>query len=386
MSNKKTYNLENDALGYYKTLNLGFEANSDEIKQNYRDLAKVWHPDHNKAADALDNFKKISVAYDVLKDEDKRLAYDLLSTVYTADKYPDLEVIKVLKAASNDPYVKALSIDNVRGELFKYTFKTDKSVCSYKEALHLELKASVLNWLLGWWHPQAFFKNIQAIINNFKNVDSKNDNLRLFIHNAVAYKQENQSTLSVQSAVRALPYANSRQKTLLQRFIDGKGNSLRLKPWNYLNLQLVQLIMPTIIIVAALLPFSVKVVTEGDLLNYFADKKEISYNQEVKFRTGGSMSDDMVVGKVMNIPVDTTDSSKLQHLRRETNVMYGPADDFDVIKKLKKDTTVRITGYTPDNIWFRVMMDEGEMGYIRQEHLKQGIGREIPYGSLIIKK
>lgn len=386
MSNNNTFHPQNDALGYYKILNLGLEATSDEIKQNYRDLAKLWHPDHNKAANALDNFKKISVAYEVLKEEDKRLAYDLLSTVYNADKYPDLDVIKPLKAASNDPNIKAVSIDNIRGEIWKYESRTDKSVCSYKEALHLELKASVLNWLLGWWHPQAFFKNIQALINNFKNVDSKNDNLRLFIHNAVAYRQENKTELSVQSAFRALPYANSRQKALLQRFVGGQGNVLRMRPWNYLNLQLVQLIVPVIIMVAALIPFSVKVVSESDLLTYFAEKKEISYNQKVQFRTGGSMSDDMVVGKVMNIPVDTSDPSKLQHLTKETAVMYGPADDFDIIRKLKKDTTVRITGYTPDNIWFRVMMDEGEMGFIRQEYLKPGIGREIPYGSVIIKK
>ena len=66
--------------------------------------------------------------------------------------------------------------------------------------------------------------------------------------------------------------------------------------------------------------------------------------------------------------------------------MYGPADDFDVMRRLKSGKTVRITGYTPDNIWFRVMLDEGEMGFVRQEYLRQGVGAEIPYGSKIVKR
>ena len=161
---------------------------------------------------------------------------------------------------------------------------------------------------------------------------------------------------------------------------------LKLSPWNYLNLKLIQLIIPLIIVFVALIPFSVKVVSESDLLSYFDKKQEISYHQEVQFRTGGSMADDMVVGKIINIPVDITDASKLVYLTSDQPLMYGPADDFDVMKKLKKGTTVRITGISPDEIWYRVMLDEGEMGFLRKEHLKAGIGLEIPYGSQIYQK
>ena len=65
--------------------------------------------------------------------------------------------------------------------------------------------------------------------------------------------------------------------------------------------------------------------------------------------------------------------------------MYGPSDDFDMIKVLDKGTTVRLTGVTPDREWARIMIDNGESGFIHYDTIKQGIGNEIPYGSSIIE-
>lgn len=62
---------------YYKLLGIERNANASEIKQAYRKLTKQYHPDLNpndKAAE--EKFKKINEAYEVLKDEDKRAAYD----------------------------------------------------------------------------------------------------------------------------------------------------------------------------------------------------------------------------------------------------------------------------------------------------------------------
>ena len=88
----------------------------------------------------------------------------------------------------------------------------------------------------------------------------------------------------------------------------------------------------------------------------------------------------------MSIPVDKSDISKLYHLQTAAKVMYGPGEDFDVLKELPAQTTVRLTGKTPDNAWSRVMIDNGEMGFVRGEVLEQGIGAEIPYGSEIFRQ
>ena len=62
---------------FYATLGVGREASGDDLKRAYRKLAMQYHPDRNpgdRAAEA--RFKEINEAYDVLKDDQKRAAYD----------------------------------------------------------------------------------------------------------------------------------------------------------------------------------------------------------------------------------------------------------------------------------------------------------------------
>lgn len=61
---------------YYSILGLKRDATQDEVKRAYRKLARKYHPDVNKDADAEARFQEIAEAYEVLKDPDKRAAYD----------------------------------------------------------------------------------------------------------------------------------------------------------------------------------------------------------------------------------------------------------------------------------------------------------------------
>src|SRR4051794_6232180 len=63
---------------YYKTLGVEKAASADDIKSAYRKLARKNHPDVSKEKGAEDRFKEISEAYEVLKDPEKRAAYDQL--------------------------------------------------------------------------------------------------------------------------------------------------------------------------------------------------------------------------------------------------------------------------------------------------------------------
>lgn len=61
---------------YYQTLGVARDASADDIKHAYRKLARKHHPDLNKEPDAEARFKEIGEAYEVLKDAEKRAAYD----------------------------------------------------------------------------------------------------------------------------------------------------------------------------------------------------------------------------------------------------------------------------------------------------------------------
>lgn len=60
----------------YDTLGISSGASSDEIKKAYKRMARKYHPDLNKEADAEEKFKEVNAAYEVLSDAQKRAQYD----------------------------------------------------------------------------------------------------------------------------------------------------------------------------------------------------------------------------------------------------------------------------------------------------------------------
>lgn len=119
---------------------------------------KLLHPDRNPGENALENFQKLSVAYDVLKDETSRLIYDLMAQTHPRESFPDINALKPYKnrAGEEDVFVRTLNLRLVTGKIIRFTDVENQEICNFGEAKAAVLLASVSNWALGWWHPQAF--------------------------------------------------------------------------------------------------------------------------------------------------------------------------------------------------------------------------------------
>ncbi len=69
---------------YYKILGVPRDAAHDDIKRAYRKLARQYHPDVSDSPNAEERFKEIGEAYEVLKDPEKRAAYDQFGSNWKA--------------------------------------------------------------------------------------------------------------------------------------------------------------------------------------------------------------------------------------------------------------------------------------------------------------
>src|SRR5215831_18571848 len=70
---------------FYEVLGVSRQSTDDEIKRAYRDLARRYHPDSNSDdPEAEERFKEASVAYETLRDPERRRRYDVFGDVFDA--------------------------------------------------------------------------------------------------------------------------------------------------------------------------------------------------------------------------------------------------------------------------------------------------------------
>ena len=74
---------------YYSALGIARDASDDDIRKAYRKLARKYHPDVSKEADADAKMREVNEARDVLSDKDKRAAYDQLADHVARGGSPD---------------------------------------------------------------------------------------------------------------------------------------------------------------------------------------------------------------------------------------------------------------------------------------------------------
>lgn len=375
-----------DALGYYAALEVHPSADSSVIKRQYYEKAKYWHPDHNENPRALEMFQKVSVAYDVLKDEKLRMEYDLLSCVYGESDFPALGSLKIYKNQSgkDDKALRVLRQVTVK----KGNSRESKDICNIREACNMVLSTSINNWLLGWWGKSGFAITKKAIKFNLNEVSADNyDNLKLLIHNAVAYEQENNIEMAwiYAKQAEALAANNEYLRQRIATFADKLGfqpkKTVKIPRWNSAELVRRQYLFPVFLVLCLVLTILMLFAGQGILSLKSSEK---GYYEE-RVLSGRLVATDMVENKIMKTDSDAMSKEYLVHLTQDCTIYNGPDVRYSPMVEGKANQTVRITGYTPDKSWYQIMLDNGEMGYIEKNKTQKGIGDPVPFGSHVYK-
>jgi len=375
-----------DKLDYYKILEISFDTPDDVLRQKYRELVKFWHPDHNTDPHAVDMFQKIAVAYEVLKDTKSKLKYTLLSMIYDKNNFPDMNALSLIRNihGQEDINLRAFHLTEVTGKVLLHSSIDKIYYCSPSEASGVIKNITKHNWTQGFLGITAIFANIKAIVQNITRLKDKKGNLQLLLHNSMVYETEGKTDEAATLAILAKEYASKDELPYIENYIESLGQTsfLSVKKWNYAKLLRVQLHYPFILFLALLLALGLW--TLNSAKNNSDDNSNVK--EVVVYKNGQKAYSDVAVAKIFDIPVDVYDTQKLYHTTTETPAMHGADKSFDVFKVVEKGATVRVTGYTADKKWLRVMFDNGEMAFIEADKLQQGIGNEIPLWSKIYKE
>ncbi|MEE6206732.1 MAG: DnaJ domain-containing protein [Alphaproteobacteria bacterium] len=380
-----------DALGYYDVLGVAPDADPALIKRQYYEKAKFWHPDHNEAPNALELFQKVSVAYEVLNDAKKRAEYDLLSIVYTEKDFPTLGSLKIYKnqADKQDAALRVLKQRKVKGKGADCEVKETKDVCNIKEAGNMVLSTSISNWLGGWWGKGGFTKTIDAIKFNIRAAKALDmDNLKLLVHNAVAYKQENNIEMAWIYAKQAevMGRFDAQISQQITKFIETLDYTPQKKVtipyWNDTELKRRQFLFPSVLVMFAVFAVLLIFAKQG----LFQLNKTVSdgYYEAVMI-SGRIVPSDMVESHIIKVDSDRNSTEYLVHFSRDCTVYYGPDNRYTPMLEGKQGQTVRITGHTFNKAWLRIMLDNGEIGYVHKSNIEKGIGNPVPPRSQVYR-
>ena len=375
-----------DQLGYFSILDADVNTPDDVLRQKYRELAKFWHPDHNSDPKAIDMFQKISVAYDVLKDKDSRLKYVILSMIYDKKNFPDMNALALLynMHGQQDINLRAVHMTEITGKGLKHQSLDKIYFCNPREAVSVVKNITKHNWLYGFWGITAFFANIKAIVLNMFRLDSLKENLTLLMHNALVYADENKPEEAYASALQAKNYASKQELVYINQFIEKFQNMPKpvVAKWNFLKLIQIQLFYPFMLVLLVFVACFLWNAKIASTKKY----RDLPVKEVITFNNGQKMYNDVAVSRIIDLPVDVNDKRRLYHTTMDVKAMHGADYSFDVYKVVEKGVTVRVTGYTSDRKWLRVMLDNGEMAFIEADKLEEGIGKEIPLWSKIYKE
>jgi hypothetical protein len=197
-----------DHLGYYADLGVSSTASLDDIKAVFRALAKIYHPDINQDPAAAERFKRVSLAYEILTDADKRGQYDASLPEPEPEPPPpepaEPPVLPVLCSVCGEVTAqpRALTFRRVVGLGFTSRVTPVSGIFCKNCAARAALRQSAVTAVLGWWSlPLGPLVTLREMLRNALGGEARPDeDERLIWQNTRAFLAQGRLELALSLA------------------------------------------------------------------------------------------------------------------------------------------------------------------------------------------
>ena len=113
---------------HYQLLKVTRQSSISEVKKSYRNLSLELHPDKNRAEDAVEKFRKVKQAFDVLSDKEKRREYNRLgdngvaTSAQTVIDHKYILIQLIVYYCSSLLFAFMMTFTEVTGDAFSFSF------------------------------------------------------------------------------------------------------------------------------------------------------------------------------------------------------------------------------------------------------------------------
>ncbi len=252
---------------YLDLFNLNENASKNDIKKRFRELAKIYHPDHNKQINSHDLFLKIREAYDYLINND--ISQNKKINYYKEFNLEKERFDKIKKAKDNlNKYHKKRQIQ-IENEIKKYFNSLHWKI--FKIISYISILITILTIFDGFLKPTKIRTIVNEISEEYNGYNSEkiilfrtNNNDKIFINHSIQnFIKNNDSIIIYKSKIFKKPY-----------YIFINENTLKIKYDNFKNTKYYNLIISLFLII----PFIMLLYKERNLFYIFISKITLNIN------------------------------------------------------------------------------------------------------------
>lgn len=212
--------MNKDPKSYYSILGVGFTAETEEIKQAFKQKAKELHPDKNQDRDTTKEFQFLNEAYAVLIDPNSRAKYD--SSIYDEPKKSEPDPIRCSCCGKVTAQPRYVIYFEVKSFIFVTTRNTVQGIFCSECADKKVLKPTLITWALGWWgFPFGILFSLHAIVVNLLGGQKPKDiNRSILQYQAWYFAQQGKLNIADSIANDALQFSDSKHIDEIKAFRD----------------------------------------------------------------------------------------------------------------------------------------------------------------------